>query len=330
MVKLNFFFEKFLYFILLIFLVFFFFLINYFFAKKDINLNVTDAVNLYTYKNYSIHCTEVNIQNCVNGLNNRKNRIKIIYIGNSQLHTINNFKNNQKLISEMLFKNYINDGVDIITISLPNINLEETLWILEKQLKDVNFSFLILPLVYDDFREIGIRAELDIREIEIKKKEKIHLLFNLGIIKNNLENQKSYLLFNLYNLRNFIFGINSSTTRNVIKSSYLKNFESYEKIHYLMKKKNIKLVSYFAPVRQNPATIYSQSEYVKFKNEIIDLNIKFYTMIFDLDNIVESKNFGSIDKNNLDFMHFDYEGHIVLFNQIKNILDNEINIKNDF
>ena len=53
-------------------------------------------------------------------------------------------------------------------------------------------------------------------------------------------------------------------------------------------------------------------------------------MLFDLDNIVESKNFGSIDKNNLDFMHFDYEGHIVLFNQIKNILDNEINIKNDF
>ena len=322
----KFFLKETIFFILTFLLVFFFFIINNFFTNKDNSLEKSIDENLYKYKNYNIHCAQINIfQNCIEGLISRKNKIKIIFIGNSQLHTINNLKKDQELISEILFKDYINDNIDIITLSLPNINLQETLWILENQLKNVNFSYLILPLVFDDFRERGLRTEFNIKDIQ--KKEKEH---NLKIIKARLEHEKNNLVFNLYNLRNYIFSINSSTTRRIIKSSYLINFESYEDILYLMKKNNIKTISYFAPVRQEPNKIYDQSEYAKFKDEIINLNIKFSHMIFDLDKSVESKHFGLIDENNLDYMHINYEGHLALFNEIKNILNSQIKNKNDF
>jgi hypothetical protein len=327
-----------IHFILTIFLVSFFFIINNFIAN-EININYSsDNVSLYRYKNYKIHCTEkIDFQNCIEGLVNRNSKIKIIYIGNSQLHTINNFKNNQILISEILFKNYINDNIDIITLSLPNINFQETLWILENELKNVNFSYLILPLVLDDFREQGVRKELSDEKIKDKLKSGSTIEHGdqkikdkLQQIKDKLQHGKNNFIFNLYNLRNFLFGINSSTTRSIIKHSYYLNLKSYENIHNLMKKKNIIVFSYFAPVRQEPIKIYNASEYKIFKEKIINLNIQFNQKIFDLDNVIKSKNFGLINKKNLDYMHFDYQGHLVLFNEIKNIINNKISIKNDF
>lgn len=320
-----------IHFILTIFLVSFFFIINNFIAAKINIIYNSDAASVYRYKNYKIHCTEkIDFQNCIEGLVNRNSKIKIIYIGNSQLHTINNFKNNQILISEILFKNYINDNIDIITLSLPNINLEETLWILENELKNVNFSYLILPLVFDDFREKGVRKELSDEKTEDKLKSGSTTERLIQKIKDRLKNEKNNFIFNLYNLRNSLFGINSSTTRHIIKSAYYSNLKSYENIHNLMKEKNIIVFSYFAPVRHEPIKIYNASEYKMFKEKIINLNFQFNQKIFDLDNVIKSKNFGLINKKNLDYMHFDYQGHLVLFNEIKNIINNKISIKNDF
>jgi len=324
-----------IYFILTIFLVLFFFIINNFIATKDNNIYKNYNINTYSYKNYKIHCTEkIDFQNCIEGLVSRNSKIKVIYIGNSQLHSINNFKKNQILISEILFKNYINDSIDIITLSLPNINLEETLWILENELKNVDFSYLILSLTFDDFRERGIRKELSVKKTEDKIESSSRTKRSFEKIKDKIENklvhEKNNLIFNLYNLRNFLFNINSSTTRNIIKTAYYSNLKSYENIHNLMKKKNIIIFSYFTPVRQEPIKIYNASEYKMFKEKIINLNIEFNQKIFDFDNILESKNFGVLNAKNLDYMHFNYQGHLVLFNEIKNIINNEINIKNDF
>ena len=56
----KFFLKETIFFILTFLLVFFFFIINNFFTNKDNSLEKSIDENLYKYKNYNIHCTQIN------------------------------------------------------------------------------------------------------------------------------------------------------------------------------------------------------------------------------------------------------------------------------
>ena len=337
----------FLSFFLILFFLIVFYHIDNLLTEQNPKLIEKYSAEPYIFKTKYIHCTNVIlIKNCIEGIEKRKSSKKIIIIGNSQLHHINRMKENDILASQILFKNFIEKKVDIVTLSLPNINLQEIDFIYQKYIKEIELDYLVISLVFDDLRETSIRNELkspietqkkknllferetnkrDELKSSIETQKKKNLLFEK--IKNQILLKKNNFIFHVYNLRNYLFNIDSSSKREIIETYYYKNLKSYKSILNQNDKNNLKFISYFAPMRKKPFEIYDRKEYEKFKKDILDLNSIFGQKIYDLDDIVPSNNFDSLNKKNFDYMHFDYLGHKKLANELENILKTLLNSK---
>jgi hypothetical protein len=170
--------------------------------------------------------------------------------------------------------------------------------------------------------EANIRNEL---KLSIETQKKNNFLFKK--IKNQIYLKKNNFIFHAYNLRNYLFNIDSSSKREIIRSYYNKNLKSYKNILNQNDKNTLKFISYFAPMRKKPFEIYDRKEYEKFKKDILDLNSIYGQKVYDLDDIVPSNNFDSLNKKNFDYMHFDYLGHKKLSNEFENIIKTLLNSK---
>lgn len=321
------------FFLILIFLTIFYQIDNLL-TKVKPALAEKHSAKPYIFGSNFIHCVEARlIENCIEGIENRKSSKKILIIGNSQLHHINRMKENDILASEILFKNFIKKDIDIITLSLPNINLQEVHYILQNYIEKIELDYLVIPLVFDDLRETDVRIELKKNALNVDYPTK-NVDYPTKIqkklfkkIKNIISTKKSNFIYHIYNLRNYIFNINSSSKRKIIKSYYDKNLNSYKSILKQNNKIDLKFISYFVPMRKKPFEIYDQKEYQKFKKDILDINFKFGQKVYDLDSIIPSNNFNSLDKNFFDYMHFDYNGHKKLSSELENILIKLLNSK---
>ena len=149
-------------------------------TKKNLKLVEKYDPKPYIFGSNFIHCTDVSlIENCIEGIEKRKNSKKIVIIGNSQLHHINRIKENDILISEILFKNFIKKDVDIVTLSLPNINLQEVNFIFQKFIKKIELDYLVISLVFDDLRETSVRNELiDFESVDESVDESVEEYFD--------------------------------------------------------------------------------------------------------------------------------------------------------
>ena len=141
-------------------------------------LNNKNTVNLAIYKNNKIHCHDLkDLDDCIGDYKkNSDSKILVIWLGNSQLHAINQYKSGEKTSTFNLHKYLEKDNFYLITLSQPNANLQEHLLLFGHLLsKKLPIKHLILPLVFDDMRENEIRIELkdafnSTETIEILKK----------------------------------------------------------------------------------------------------------------------------------------------------------------
>jgi hypothetical protein len=95
------------------------------------------------------------------GFTDRYLRNAVLWLGNSQLHAINSAGADAETAVAKAHDMLEEDGLDLIAVSYPNANLQEhlvTLAYMKEQVPEI--KFLILPLVFDDFRESGIRDEV--------------------------------------------------------------------------------------------------------------------------------------------------------------------------
>ena len=134
---------------------------------------------------------------------------------------------------------------------------------------------------------------------------------------------RSHLFHNLYLLRNTILGIDATTIRKKILGPYIKNMTAYKEILNLAEKKKIGILVYIQPIRNDMKIPYDLNEYNLFKKEIATISEISGAYFSNLENIVPNEFWGqtaSINLKNykdLDFMHFQAEGHQLLS---KNIL----------
>jgi hypothetical protein len=134
---------------------------------------------------------------------------------------------------------------------------------------------------------------------------------------------RGHLFYNLYLLRNTILGIDATTIRKKILGPYIKNMTAYKEILNLAEKKKIGILVYIQPIRNDMKIPYDLNEYNLFKKEIATISEISGAYFSNLENIVPNEFWGqtaSINLKNykdLDFMHFQAEGHQLLS---KNIL----------
>jgi len=150
-----------------------------------------------------------------------------------------------------------------------------------------------------------------------KKLEKIWQLWS------ERDTLRSHLFHNLYLLRNTIFQIDPTTIRKKILGPYTKNMTAYKEILNLAEKKKIETLVYIQPISNDIKIPYDLNEYNLFKKEIATISKISGAYFSNLENIVPSKFWGKTssinfkNKEDLDFMHFQAEGHQLLS---KNIL----------
>lgn len=81
----------------------------------------------------------------------------ILFLGNSQTHSINQQKEGEVNFIELLYRSRIDKKSDILCISLPNSGLQEFYLVYEFWKKLLPIKALVIPVFMDDLREDGIR-----------------------------------------------------------------------------------------------------------------------------------------------------------------------------
>ena len=302
--------------------------------KTNINFNDLalgeDTTSYFgTVKNKRVHCMDENdLDLCLDSyFNHGKKKDVTLWLGNSQLHAINQKKKGQETATVKLHKLAIKNSKYLISVSQPNANLQEHFLLAAHLIKKLPVKYIILPIVFDDMREDGIRFSLnylleDQTTIDLIKNYEtgsklLSQYKNSNINKNKKENlqdkSENFLnkklsniwpiwservqlrghLFNfLYRLRNYIFQINPSTTRKILPGEYKKNLQALNSLIEVSKENKIKLIIYNVPIRNDVKIPYDIEDYGKFKNNLIKLSNENSLKFLNLEQIVPSSLWG--------------------------------------
>ena len=295
------------------------------FKFDDLALGEDTISHFGKVENLHVHCLdESDLYLCLSSYYNYgKNSNVTLWLGNSQLHSINQFKTGQETATVKLHRLAKKHNQYLFSISQPNANLQEHFLVIAHLIKKIPVKHLILPVVFDDMREDGIRFGLNFL---LRDKTTINLINNYetGVnllledieknknknknkIKSLLDKSEDYLdkklgsiwslwskrpdfrgnFFNfLYKLRNFVFQIDPSTTRKILPGPYKKNFEALNSIIKIAKDNKINLIIYNVPIRNDFKIPYNIQHYNKFKKDLNTISSQYSIKFINLENII--------------------------------------------
>jgi hypothetical protein len=278
-----------------------------------------------------IHCQpDAHFEDCLRGIEIRKSVEQAIWLGNSQLHAINQYVEGDLTAPAILADLVEQKSIDLVAFSHANANLLEHYIIFEFIRSRVNFKHLILPVVFDDFRENGVRravadflddqlltsllAESDFGAkmlskyglgeslpvvhtpmdlVETALDSRLGLMFGIWRARPEIRGD---LLITLYRLRNRVFGITSDTKRRMLPEPYAWNMAALEALLESAKESGISVVTYIAPIgSKNGERPYKENEYERFKTEVSALTKKFGVTFSNFEDLIPDSLWGRTD-----------------------------------
>lgn len=142
-----------------------FFFLNQSFNPEQTNFETAAAMGAETTDTFGvvdgflIHCFgSRNAQRCLDGQADRAPKSAALWLGNSQVHAVNQLQTGQVNAAPLLFSSLSAQGLDLLTFSLPNANLQEHYVMFEYLRQHMPLKVLILPVCFDDMREEGVRS----------------------------------------------------------------------------------------------------------------------------------------------------------------------------
>ena len=283
---------------------------------------------------HRIHCSgSRDSDECIAGAKARKVVNSVLWLGNSQVHAVNQLKGGETNSPPRLFDRLKEKNLDLITFSQPNANLQEHLVLFEYLKRQIPVKVLILPVVFDDTREDDLRKEIsDLLENTQVKLSLSSTRIGLKILKGSkslltdsrsdtagishtlqekvervltqwLEEKstlwaarpeiRGQLMMNLFILRNTLLGIKPTSKRKIIRSRYQYNFSALDVILASAAKDGIKVVLYVAPLRNDVEIPYVTSQYLQYKTEVQSLAKKYHASFYNLENLVPTELWGA-------------------------------------
>lgn len=275
----------------------------------------------------------------------------IAWFGNSQLHTINQFKQGDHLAPYWFRKMGDCSGCALpLGLSLPNANLQEHYALAQYASSHLPVDTIILEVVYDDLREDGLRADfsriwnrtflddlvkqdegkeiVSLNDQQLSKRdagesgagseghaksgveEKLTTgLGNVWPLWKDRANLRSQVLEDLYYFRNWALNIKPTTVRRMIPPRYERNMRSLNALLESCEAKGIKVVLYIAPIRQDVTLPYDVDGYARWKDEVEEIAKRYSAVYLNLEKLVPGDLWGTYHEDNVDFMHFQGEGH---------------------
>ena len=331
----------------------------------QVALNEETTVYFASVEGRSVHCEGTTDRtSCLDSLKTANLPFNTVWLGNSQLHAINQFREGEASSVETLHKKLFEMGDYLVSFSQPNANLQEHYMLLEYLKTQIKIDTLILPLVFDDTRETGIRAGLQyVFENEVASSEIAQSSYGERLIKSReqatgggqndtsgslqelsesrineyLESKflfwqqrgevRASIFLNLYKLRNSVFGISASTVRRLIPGRYKDNMTALDLILKSCEEAGILAIPYIAPIRSDVDIPYEPEEYKKFLQDSAEIVNRYNFTVYDFSDKVPGELWGSKESTalggeaiELDFMHFQSDGHQLLADELEKAL----------
>ncbi len=284
-----------------------------------------------------IHCKAVpDARACVDGHATRGGRA-VLWLGNSQLHGVNQLKPGDETAPATLHRVERARGRDVLAFSQPNASPQEHLVLFLYLAERLPLEAVILALVFDDFREDGLRQDVvdalaDPEVVRALERYPIGrtLLANHaqrtggslaaleGTVQHRVEatasdwleahstlwklrpQARGALFSTLYRLRNSVFGITAQSKRHMIPGRLIANLGAARVMLEEARRREIEAIVYVAPLRGDVATPYVEAEYSEFKETLSRLARDTGASFANLEALVSAEHWGSQDAIRLD------------------------------
>jgi hypothetical protein len=321
---------------------------------EDASTFGTETTSIYSvYDGKKIHCSDYrDADQCITSLRELDSKNTVLLLGNSQIHAINQYQFGDQTVSALLFPWLLKKNLNLLAFSQPNANLQEQLVLFEYLSDHLPLKYLVLPIFFDDLREDGLRPGISdlisnqkiiesLSSTEIGKKiiknniiqkdsetlgikntyqEDVERLFDSWLVKNSelwnaRPEMRGQVFTALYKARNFLLGINPNSKRKSIPGRYLDNFNALDAILDSAKEKNINVILFIPPIRQDLDSPYVDSEYKNFKVRVKAVSERYQLPFYNFENLVANEDWGSKNSTTVggvaevDFMHFKAKGH---------------------
>jgi hypothetical protein len=281
---------------------------------------------------FPIHCEPgEGLDLAVQGVRVRGLSNKAVWLGNSQLHAVNQFRSGERNAPDLLSERLANRSIDLITVSLGNANFQEHLILFHYLLDHIQPDVMILPVVFDDTREDGLRnsvvnlsrSERIVRSLEqndigrkllktssasapvpsdeATPRERSEAQLNIWLdeqvpLWRARPEMRGDLFISLYKFRNIVFGITPSSKRKIIPGRYSNNMAAYEAILSTAASSGIRMLVYIAPIGSDRGERpYVDSEYRRFKEEIALLARKYSADLENFEDLIPETLWGLKD-----------------------------------
>jgi hypothetical protein len=254
----------------------------------------------------------------------------MLILGNSQTHSINQYKEGQNTYVKLLRDNFSDRY--ILSHSIQNAGMQDFLLSYSFIQSKFTLKEICLPVFFDDFREDGVRdifftkvlsdrfmLDSSLGSIATQINTELYATKDIESEKNEVSpssqkvvesfldstlmsysktwamrsDMRGKVFTQLYNLRNTIFNINAQTIRNVIPSRYSKNMQAFNAILDLSQKNGTTVYLYIPPIRNDVKIPYNLEDYSKFKEEVEQIARNYKNVRFsNFENIVPAKYWG--------------------------------------
>jgi len=255
-----------------------------------------------------IHCKGVvDAGGCLDGVRERALPAVALWLGNSQLHAVMQKQPGDETAPWLLFGQFQQRDLDLLTFSQPNASLQEH-YVLYSYLRDrLPIERLILALVFDDLRETGLRADIATALESPGTRDRLEgtaigrrLLGEgetaqlaggdlAGLNETFQESSERWLddrldrhlplwrarpeargalFLGLYRMRNTVFGSTPQTKRRLIRGRYESNLAALDALLAATNEDGVRSLVYIVPLRSDVDTPYDAEDYRRFKQDV--------------------------------------------------------------
>ena len=285
------------------------------------------------YDGDKIFCGSIDeASQCLGPARRRSLPKQVLWLGNSQLHAINQPKPDDVTAPVVLARRLRPQRIEVQAMSFPNASLTEfqLAWLFQRQ--DRHVDVLVVPLFLDDPREGTVRDILvpvarrpdiaatlrstaagrrTLAGLPAGEKDATGTAAHTPSLQDRSEaaitraleaccsfqtmreKARGQIDIQTYMLRNWLFNVNAQSVRPIIPDVYAANLAALDAMLADAAAHGTRVITYIPPLRQDVAPPYTPADYARFKADTAAIAARHGAVFVNIDGIVAGPLWGT-------------------------------------